>query len=339
MKTAIIVICLLFVLYWIFAKINNFSYKRANTKGGSAKGQKVWNSPVLLILPLIVIVAISFITIIPAQTCGVVITPNGVQQKSYSTGWHPILPIYKVQLMDKTAQVYTCARSTSYNDGDYREYKADATQSGTVWSPTIDGIKMGFDISASWCIDPEYAWWIYDNVSEQDGSRKGRFYWLEENVIKPKLKSALALTVSKYNPIEVYSNRRQDIQDEVYEKMKNDIQSYHLILNQIDIREVYYNSDYEEAINAKKLEEQRVLSLVEITKQKRELETQAAIDKNIAILQAEGEAEALRIKGQSISRSPQVVTLEWINKWDGKLPVYMLGDGQGIMLNLNNTQK
>ena len=41
------------------------------------------------------------------------------------------------------------------------------------------------------------------------------------------------------------------------EKMKKDIESYHLILEQIDIREVYYNDDYETAINQKKLEEQK----------------------------------------------------------------------------------
>ena len=239
--------------------------------------------------------------------------------------------------MDKTAQVYTCANQTKVDRSseDYNSYKAASTQSNTIWTPTVDGIKMGFDISASWRIDPEYAWWIYDNVSELDGKANGRFYWLEENVIKAKLKSALALTTSKYTPIEVYSNKREEIQQLTFEKMKKDIESYHLILEQIDIREVYYNEDYETAINQKKLEEQKALTLIEITKQKKELEAQALIDKNIAITQAEAEAEALKIKGQSISSNPRIVDLEWINKWDGKLPEYMLGDKNGVMLQLS----
>jgi len=327
MKEFLISISVLCIAYWAIVKMYGKHFKSKPV---------IPASPLLLVLPVTLIVVLSFLTIIPAQNCGVVITPGGVKQQSYSTGWHMILPIYKVRLMDKTAQVYTCARqaNVSRNDDSYREYKTSATQSGTVWAPTIDGIKMGFDISASWAIDPEYAWWIYDNVSELDGEKSGRFYWLEENVIKPKLKSALALTASKYNPIEVYSNRRQNIQDEVYEKMKKDILSYHLILNQIDIREVYYNDEYEAAINAKKLEEQRVLTLIEITKQKKEQEVQAAIDKNIAILKAEGEARALQIKGQSVVNNPKIVDLEWIQKWNGKLPEYMLGSGQGVMLNL-----
>ena len=239
--------------------------------------------------------------------------------------------------MDKTQRVYTCAKRTdvSRSDPNYKSYKADATQSETVWTPTIDGIKMGFDISASWRIDPEYAWWIYDNVSETDGKENGRFYWLEENVIKPKLKSALALTTSKYTPIQVYSTSREEIQAIVLERMKNDIQSYHLILDQIDIREVYYNSDYETALNQKKLEEQKALTLVEVTKQKEELKKQAEIEKDIQILTAEGEAEALKIKGASVSSNPKIVQLEWIQKWDGKLPEIMTGDGNGLLLNID----
>ncbi len=199
----------------------------------------------------------------------------------------------------------------------------------------VDSIKMRFDTSASRILDPEYARRTYDHVRELDGKSNGRFYWLEENVIKAKLKSALALTTSKYTPIEVYSNKREEIQALTLEKMKKDIESYHLILEQIDIREVYYNDDYETAINQKKLEEQKALTLIEITKQKKELEAQALIDKNIAITQAEAEAEALKIKGQSISSNPRIVDLEWINKWDGKLPEYMLGEKNGIMLGLS----
>jgi regulator of protease activity HflC (stomatin/prohibitin superfamily) len=325
MKNLFVAIAVIAILYFLVVFIYNKTTSR-----------KLWNNVLLLIVGIAAIVVSTCVAIIPAQTCGVVITPTGVLKKSYETGWHFILPWYKVELMDKTSQVYTCAKSSTVADESVaKKYKASATQSGTIWAPTSDGIKMGFDISASWSIDPTYAWWIFDNVSEQDGTSDGRFFWLEENVIKAKLKSALALTVSKYTPIETYSNKRQMIQDEVLEKMKADIGTYHLTLNQIDIREVYYNEDYEKAINAKKLEEQRVLTLVEITKQKREQLTQAEIDKDIAIQLAEGEAKALQIKGDALSKNPGIKDLQWIEKWDGKLPVTSLGT-QGVMINLSH---
>ena len=334
MKTFFIILSIIAILYWIVAKLIN----KYNEDGDT----KLPTPTVLPIAGAIVFGALLFLAVIPAQECGVVVTPGGVKKESYPTGWHIVMPWYKVEKMDKTVQVYTCASLGSRTDADDKDQrmtdaKRNSVQGTTIWAPTIDGIKMGFAISASWRIDPDYAWWIYDNVSELDDSNNGRFLWLEENVIKAKLKSSLAITASNYKPIEVYSNKREEIQELTYEKMKKDIQDYHLILEQIDIREVYYNDEYEKAINQKKLEEQKALTLIEVTKQKNELLKQAEIDKNIEITKAEAEAKALQIKGQSISNNPRVVELEWINKWNGELPTYMFGGNNQptVMLGLS----
>ena len=266
MLTFIKILAILAIGYWVAAAITN-----------KIHGEKVLpNHLSILLSGIVTAIVLSFVAVIPAQECGVVVTPGGVKHESYKTGWHMVMPWYKVIKMDKTVQVYTCANlgsqtDASSNDLRMTDTKKNSVQGTTIWAPTIDGIKMGFAISASWKIDEEYAWWIYDNVSELDDSSNGRFLWLEENVIKPKLKSALALTASKYTPIEVYSNKREEIQALTHEKMKKDIAEYHLILEQIDIREVYYNQEYENSINQKKLEEQKALTLIEITKQKEEL--------------------------------------------------------------------
>jgi regulator of protease activity HflC (stomatin/prohibitin superfamily) len=264
---------------------------------------------------------------IGAQDAGVVVTPRGVDDEELHTGWHIVMPWNSVYTMDKTVWVYTCAHSSKEGN------KPDAD---AIWAPTKDGIKMGFDVSVSWRIIANEASWIYANISENDGGDSGRYLWLEENVIRPKLKSAMALTVSEYTPIEAYSTKRQQIQDHIIQKMRAEIKGYKLIIEQVDMREVFYNPEYETAINAKKLAEQEVLRLVEVTRQKEEQLKQASINKDIAIQQAEGEAKALQIKGTSIAQNPKIIELEWINKWDGKLPNYMMGNGQGIMMNLNN---
>ena len=332
------------IVYWVVATfINNDKKRTYALRKNAPPYTELWAPKWLLLVSTAVFVCLLFIrmfvAIIPAQECGVVVTPAGVKHESYKTGWHIVMPWYRVEKMDKTVQVYTCANLGSQgkvdnNDSRMTDAKQRSVQGTTIWAPTIDGIKMGFAISASWKIDEKYAWWIYDNVAELDDDSHGRFLWLEENVIKAKLKSALALTASKYTPIEVYSNKREEIQQLTYNKMKKDIEAYHLILEQIDIREVYYNDEYEKSINQKKLEEQKALTLIEVTKQKNELLKQAEIDKNIDITKAEAEAKALQIKGQSIASNPRIVELEWINKWDGKLPEYMLGNGQSIMLGI-----
>jgi regulator of protease activity HflC (stomatin/prohibitin superfamily) len=279
-----------------------------------------------LIVGVFMLFISSIIVAVDAQDVGVVTSPSGVVDEELHTGWHIVSPLNDVHYMDKTVWVYTC--SNTKNEGQ----KADAD---AIWSPTKDGIKVGMDVSVSWKIIPNEASWIYQNVSENDGGVSSRYYWLEENVIRPKLKSALALTVSEYTPIEVYSTKREEIQNRTIKRMRDAVKEYKIVIDQVDLREVFYNGEYEKAINAKKLAEQEVLRLVEVTRQKEEQLKQASINKNIAIQQAEGEAKALQIKGNSISQNAKIIDLEWISKWDGQLPTYMMGSGQGVMINLN----
>jgi regulator of protease activity HflC (stomatin/prohibitin superfamily) len=278
---------------------------------------------------LFLVIMLSLIVLIDAQQVGVLVTPSGVVDAELHTGWHLVAPWNDVHKMDKTVWVYTCANSTE---------EGSKPNSDAIWAPTKDGIKVGFDVSVSWRIIPAEASWIYQNVTENDGGNSGRYLWLEDNVIRTKLKSALALTVSNYSPIEVYSTKREEIQQRVAERMLGDLKAYKIELDQIDLREVYYNPEYEVAINNKKLAEQEAMRLVEVTKQKEEQLKQAEIEKNIAIQRAEGEAKALQIKGNSLSMNPKIIQLEWINKWDGKLPTYMMGNGQGVILSLPNKE-
>ena len=288
-------------------------------------GTKFPNHFMILIVGIIGLLLSSLIIKVDAQQVGVKVTPTGVDDQELLTGWHIVAPWSNVYKMDKTVWVYTCA--DAQNEG--AKANADA-----IWAPTKDGIKMGIDVSVSWRIIPEEASWIYQNVTNETG-KNGRYHWLEENVIRAKLKSALALTVSNYTPIEVYSVKREEIQTHVLERMKKEIKSYKISINQIDIREVYYNKEYEQAINNKKLAEQEALRLIEVTKQKEEKLLQSKIDKDIAIQYAEGEAKALQIKGNAINANPKIIKLEWINKWDGQLPTYMMGKDNGIILNVN----
>ena len=324
--TVLKILSWLILVYGVLAYV--FTLLKIQT--GSGENKKVVLLPFMkpsLILGLLGIVFLSTIIRIGPQDVGVEVTPNGVKNEELHTGWHVIMPWNNVYIMDKTVWVYTCADA----NGEGNKRDADA-----IWAPTRDGIKMGFDVSVSWKINPNEASWIYQNVTENDGGESGRYIWLEENVVRPKLKSAMALVVSLFSPIEVYSTKREDISRKVFERMKKELATYKIFLDQIDLREVYYNKEYEQAINNKKLAEQEALRLVEVTKQKEEQLKQAEIEKNISIQKAEGEAKALQIKGTSINNNPKIINLEWINKWDGKLPTYMMGNGQGVIMNLPN---
>lgn len=320
----ITILSVLFIIYGIVGLLNKFIKFQWNYK---EMRLPYWTPS--LVTGIFLFILTSLIIKIDAQDAGVVVTPSGVSSEELHTGWHIVAPWNNVHKMDKTVWVYTCAQSAKEG----AKPNADA-----IWAPTKDGIKMGFDVSVSWRIVSEEASWIYSNISENDGGNTGRYLWLEENVIRPKLKSAMALTVSNFTPIEAYSTKREDIQKLIFQRMSKEVKGYRLIIEQVDMREVFYNRDFEKAINAKKLAEQEVLRLVEVTRQKEEELKQATINKNIDIEHAKGEAEALKIKGDALAKNPKMIELEWINTWNGQLPTYMMGNGQSVMLNLNNKQ-
>jgi hypothetical protein len=54
------------------------------------------------------------------------------------------------------------------------------------------------------------------------------------------------------------------------------------------------------------------------------------------LLQATAEARAIQIKGDALRQNAQLVQLEAVNRWDGKLPVQMLGSAPVPFLNLGS---
>jgi len=264
---------------------------------------------------------------IKGQEVGVMYTPSGIVETPLHSGWHIVAPWNKVYRMDKTVWVYTFAQSQK--DG-------SMPNSDAIWAPTSDAFKLGYDISVTWRIDPDQAAWVYSNISEQDGSDEARYKWIEDNIIRAYTKSALTTVTKNYSVIEAYSIKRDEIQQKTFELLRKELEYNKLILEAVNIREVHYNKEYEDAINKKKLAEQEALRLLDVTKQKEEQLKQSRIDKDIKIQQAQGEAEALRIKGNSINTSPQIVELESVNKWDGKLPnVLIMGSNGNVPMFLN----
>ena len=123
MKALIIFLSLVAIVWFIVARcVNKYSY---DGKNGDLH---LPDSPAFLIAGIICFVITLFVVAVPAQECGVVVTPSGVKTESYKTGWHIILPWYKVERMDKTVQVYTCASLgsvTDASDDDFRMLAAD----------------------------------------------------------------------------------------------------------------------------------------------------------------------------------------------------------------------
>lgn len=63
---------------------------------------------------------------------------------------------------------------------------------------------------------------------------------------------------------------------------------------------------------------------------------EASRDSAVTVKAARAEAMAITVKQQALSQSPQYVDLIKAQRWNGVLPVYMLGGNTPMFLNLNN---
>ena len=266
-------------------------------------------------LTVVVMITKSMIIQVPARSVGIKITPSGVVDTELTTGWHLLAPWSTVAYMDKSEWVLNYDNPVA----------------------TKDGMIMTLTTNVAWKIDETKADWIYSNIAGEDESgnnNNSKYKWIEENIISRTIYSTLNMEVRKFTPIEVYSDSRLIIQENVKKKLTEELRKKNLVLVSLQITAVQYPKEFAQALLNKKLAQEKSLELVEVTKQKQEELKQAEINKNIAIQQAEGEAKSLQIKGQSISNNPKIVELEWINKWNGVLPSYMMGNGAGVMMNI-----
>lgn len=59
-------------------------------------------------------------------------------------------------------------------------------------------------------------------------------------------------------------------------------------------------------------------------------------DSSVRVIGALAEARTISVKQEALKQSPQYIELIKAEKWNGVMPVYMLGSGSGMMFNLNN---
>ena len=127
----------------------------------------------------------------------------------------------------------------------------------------------------------------------------------EQNIIIPSIAEVVQSVTSGYT-IEEFVSKRMEISEFMEEKAKAKLDSYGITIVSIDITDHDFSDAYEQAVEAKKIAEQNV--------EKAEFEKK----------QAKIEAETNKIKSNAIDSN--IKYMEFLKKWDGKLPQY-IGEG------------
>lgn len=151
----------------------------------------------------------------------------------------------------------------------------------------------------------------------------------QERILYPNLEQAVKAEVGTWNADQMIANR-----DKVASNILTSLQarmiehSYPVSITNFQMINIDYSDQFESAIEKKVVAEQAALEEANRTKQ---IEQKAKQQ----IVQSEAEAKAIRIKAQALQQNAQLIELEAVKKWDGKLPQIMTGDSMPILMNLN----
>ncbi len=115
-----------------------------------------------------------------------------------------------------------------------------------------------------------------------------------DRVIKPAIRSASRSVVGRYTPEQLYSSKRDVIQDEIFGETKKILDKQHVQLNEVLVRDVTLPITIKEAIERKLKQEQESLEY------EFRLVT-AAKEAEKVIIEAQGKADANRILSASLT--------------------------------------
>jgi len=115
-----------------------------------------------------------------------------------------------------------------------------------------------------------------------------------QRVIMPSIRSAARSVVGRYTPEQLYSSKRDAIQDEIYEETRKILENQYVQLNEVLVRDVTLPNTIKDAIERKLKQEQESLEY------EFRLVT-AAKEAEKVIIEAQGKADANRILSASLT--------------------------------------
>jgi len=186
-----------------------------------------------------------------------------------------------------------------------------------------NGLEISVDVSAWFLPKAEELGLLHQKVGVN----------YSNTVLIPAMRSAARSVIGRYTPEEIYSTKRDAIQDEIFIESKKILDQKYIQLNKVLIRSIILPTTIKTAIEGKLKQEQLSLEYeFKLAKAKKEAERQK--------IEAEGKATANRIVSASLTdkilREKGIeATLELANSPNSK--VVVVGSGKdGLPLILGN---
>ena len=269
----------------------------ARIKGAIGRlGDRFKGARIIVVLVLLLIVGrllIGSIVIVPAGHRAVVFSKfSGVlKETSLGEGFHVLIPWVW------SAERYNVRQNTwTVTVGEPEPGQSDKGDSDLV-ALTKDGQKVTLDVSVQYHPDPKNVWRLHQLVGPR----------YRDKIIRPQVRSICRMVVSQYAVTDVYSSAREAIQERISTELGDSMGEWDIVLDQLLLRHVMFDESFQQAVEAKQV------AIQEFERMEYELQT-AEKNRQQKVIEAEGEAESLRLQGNALRDNPLAMNYEYARK-------------------------
>lgn len=282
------------------------------------KSFKKFQIPALILLVALLIFSQSF-KIIPTGYTGVRTTFGQIDPQTAQSGFN-----WKIPFVQSIEKVNNKQQDIKIMDG-----KKD----GWVWSETAQRTAIHYeDITVTYRINNEMSAWIFANVADYKKSL------INDSIVASAIKSGskgLSDTEATNRSI-IEPLAAEFLQKSLDDKYGKDV----VIITKVIIGNADFEDSYNNAISEKQqaqiaAEKQAIENERAVNKAQADAtvaKTQAEAQANVELIRAEATAEANRMLQASLS--DKILSEMWIEKWDGKMPVYIAGENSSTMIGI-----
>ena len=226
-------------------------------------------------------------------------------------GWHFITPIVEGTVSIPTRpQTYTMSHQSGEGD--------NANQDDSVRVLTQDGLHVDVDVTVRYRVTPRDAPRFHEEYRDLPTA--------ETRLIRPTVRSVLRTEGGNIDVTDIYTGEGQTrLKLAVEGALKNETEGSGIVIESVQIRNVRLPTEYARSIEQKKVKQQKI--------EEAEYEIQVAEkNKERQVIEAEAEAEQIRIKGEALRQNPEVLDLRYIEALrENENTIYVPAEG-GVTL-------
>lgn len=183
---------------------------------------------------------------------------------------------------------------------------------------TKDTQRVDVEFTVVYNADPKFVGLLFKDVGDlQD---------LETKIIKPVVLGSIKDAIGQVIADEFVSKRELVTKASLKEVSENLLEK-HVIVSDLQFTNLDFDDGYEKAV------EEKVVAIQQAQKAKNQTVT-ITEQANQTVLTAKAQAESMKIQSEALSHNKGLVEYEIAKKWNGVLPVYMMGNSTPL-LNLN----